>query len=142
MGFRQDLRAAAITMLEDYSEQAAVRLQIYPGRPRTIVPPTAFIDLIREDRTFTGLLVQRTPTVEIVVLHGLFDSKEAVEQADAFVDGFLDWCDTHFHAAGGSTLVGAVSTEDLPSYVPDWLPPEQQRTYYGTQVNLEGLALD
>ena len=129
-------------MLTDYAASASVRLQVYPARPRSINPPTAFIDLIREDRTFTGLLVQRTPTVEIVVLHGLFDSGEAVAQADAFVDGFLGWCDANYHAAGGSTLVGAVSTEDLPSYVPDWLPPEQQRTYYGTQVNLEGLALD
>ena len=142
MGFRADLRAAAVTMLEEYAASAGVTLQVYPARPRSINPPTAFIDLIREDRTFTGLLVQRTPTVEVIVLHGLFDSKDAVDQADAFTDGFLAWCDDHYHAAGANTLVGAVSTEDIPSYVPDWLPPEQQRTYYGTQVNLEGLALD
>lgn len=129
-------------MLTDYAASASLRLQVYPARPRSINPPTAFIDLIREDREFTGLLVQRKPTVEVIVLHGLFDSAEAVEQADAFTDGFLAWCDDNYHAAGASTLVGAVSTEDIPSFVPDWLPAEQQRTYYGTQVNLEGLALD
>lgn len=142
MGFRQDVRAAAVTLLTDYAADAGVKLQIYPARPRTIMPPTAFIDNIREERTFTGHLIQRTPTVELIVLHGLFDSKEAVEQGDAFVDGFLAWCDTNYHAAGASTLIGAVSTEDTPTYVPDWLPPEQQRTYYGTQVNLEGFATD
>ena len=35
-----------------------------------------------------------------------------------------------------------VSTEDIPAFVPDWLPPEQQRTYYGTQINVEGFATD
>ena len=142
MGFRADLRAAAVTMLTEYADSAAIKLQVYRARPASINPPCAFVDSINEDRAFTGLLVQRTPTVEVVVLHGLFDSGDAVDQGDAFVDGFLAWCDDHYHAAGASTLVGAVSTEDIPSYVPDWLPPERQRTYYGTQVNLEGLALD
>lgn len=141
MGFRADLRAAAVTLFTDYKADAGVLLQVYPGRPRTINPPTAFVDNIREARVFTGpTLVQRTPTLECIVLHGLFDSKDAVEQGDAFVDGFLDWCDERFHAAGANTLIGAVSTEDVPNFVPDWLPPEQQRTYYATQINLEGFA--
>ena len=142
MGFRADVRAAAVTLLTDYATGAGLRLQVYPARPRTITPPTAFIDNVREERTFTGHLVQRTPTVELIVLHGLFDSKDAVEQGDAFVDGFLAFVDDRYHAAGAATLIGAVSTEDNPTYVPDWLPPEQQRTYYGTQVNLEGFATD
>ena len=142
MGFRADVRAAAVTLLSEYAVDAGVRLQVYPGRPRTINPPTAFVDNIREARVFSGHLVQRTPTVEMIVLHGLFDAKDTAEQGDAFVDGFLAWCDARYHAAGASTLVGAVSTEDLPSYVPDWLPPDQQRTYYATQIDLEGFATD
>lgn len=129
-------------MLTEYAASAGVTLQVYRARPRSINPPCAFIDTISEDRTFTGLLVQRTPTAQVIVLHGLFDSGDAVDQADAFTDGFLAWCDDHYHAAGPATLIGAVSTEDIPSFVPDWLPADQQRTYYGTQVNLEGLALD
>ena len=142
MGFRADMRAAAVQLVTEYADTTGVRLQVYRARPRSIMPPCAFVDLIREDRVFTGLLVQRTPTVEMIVLHGLFDSGDAVDQGDAFMDGFLDWCDTHYHEAGANTLIGAVSTEDIPAFVPDWLPPEQQRTYYATQVNLEGLALD
>jgi len=141
VGFRADVRAAAVTLLTDYKADANIALQIYPGRPRNIAPPTAFVDNIRETRVFTGpTLVQRTPTVEVIVLHGLFDSKDAVEQGDAFVDGFLAWVDDRYHAAGASTLVGVVSTEDVPNFVPDWLPPEQQRTYYATQIDLEGFA--
>ena len=29
----------------------------------------------------------------MIVIHGIFDSKEAADQKDAFVDGFLDWAD-------------------------------------------------
>jgi hypothetical protein len=143
MGFRADVRAAAVAFLTDYAADANLRLQIYPARPRSIHTPTAFIDNIREARNYTGpTLVQRTPTVEIIVLHGLFDSKDAVDQGDAFVDGFLAWVDARPHQAGGSTTVGAVSTEDIPTFVPDWLPPALQDTYYATQIDLEGFATD
>lgn len=129
-----------MTLLTEYAADAGLRLQVYPARPRSINPPCAFIDTIREEREFTAQLIQRTPTLEVIVLHGVFDTKDTVEQGDAFVDGFLAWVDARIHQAGGSTTVGAVSTEDQPTYVPDWLPPEQQRTYYATQVNLEGFA--
>jgi len=32
-------------------------------------------------------------------------------------------------------------TEDLPNYVPEWMPPPQQLVYYATRITLEGLAL-
>ena len=141
MGFRADVRAAAVTMLTDYAADAGIRLQVYKARPRSIMPPCAFVDTIREERDLRGLLdPERRPTAEIVVLHGLFDTADAVDQGDAFVDGFLAWADARYHAAGANTLVAALSTEDIPAFVPDWLPPEQQRTYYGTQINLEGYA--
>lgn len=140
MGFRADLRAAAVTLLSEYAADADIRLQVYRARPASINTPCAFVDNIREEREFTAQLIQRTPTLEVIVLHGLFDSGEAVDQGDAFVDGFLAWVDDRIHQAGGSTTIGAVSTEDQPTYVPDWLPPDRQRTYYATQVNLEGFA--
>ena len=31
--------------------------------------------------------------------------------------------------------------EDLPAFVPDWLPPDQQRTYYACRIAMGGLAL-
>jgi hypothetical protein len=137
------VRSASVQLLTSYASSAGVRLQIYPGRPRSLNPPVAFVDSIRETRVFTGpTLVQRSPTAHIIVLHGLFDSKEAVDQGDAFIDGFLAYCDANYHAAGARTLVGVVSSEDEPNYVPDWLPSEQQHAYYATTIDLEGFATD
>ncbi len=143
IAFQTAMRAAAVTLLTDYAFDRSIKLQVYPARPRSIAPPTAFVDKITERIVYIGpQLMQRTPTVEIVVLHGLFDSQDAANQRDAFVDGFLDWQADRFHAAGPNTLIGGVSIEDDPEYVPTWQPPEVQRTYYATRIGLEGLALD
>ncbi len=134
-------RLAATQFLTDYADFAMVKLQMYPARPRTLFPPTGFVDRISE--TFTplaGLLQQRTPLVEVIVVHGLFDSADAAAQKDEFVDGFIDWVVTSPHKAGANTLIRVSQTEDLPNYVPEWIPPEQQKTYYATQITLEGFA--
>lgn len=141
MGLRADIRAAAVTLLTDYASDATIGLQVYPGRPRTVNPPTAFVDRMTETIEYVGpTLRQRTPRAEVIVVHGLFDSKDAVTQMDAFVDGFLDWVTDRFHAAGANTLIAAVEVEDDPNFVNDWAPPEQQRTYYATRIRLEGFA--
>ena len=142
MGFQLDVRYAAVGMLTDYAAHAGVKLQVYPARPRTIAPPTAFVDLIHESIVYTGpTLRQRSPVVEMVVIHGVFDSKDAADQKDAFVDGFLDWVNVRYHAAGANTTVGVTDTEDVPDYVPTWLPAEQRLLYYATRLSMEGLAL-
>ena len=142
MGFQADVRAASVDLLTDYAASAGVKLQVYPGRPRSINPPTAFVDAIRESIEYIGpTLRQRRPVAEMIVVHGLFDSKEAADQKDAFVDGFLDWATTRYHEAGANTLVGVTETEDLPNYVPEWKPPAEQLVYYATRITLEGLAL-
>lgn len=142
MGLQADLRAASVELLADYAANAGVKLQVYPARPRSIAPPTAFVDVIRESIEYIGpTLRQRRPIAEMVVIHGIFDSKEAADQKDAFVDGFLDWVVTRYHQAGANTLVGVTDTEDLPNYVPEWMPPPQQLVYYATRITLEGLAL-
>jgi hypothetical protein len=136
-----DMRAAAVTMLEAYATAASLKLQVYPGRPRSIAPPTAFVD--RMTATFESIgisLRQTTPTAEVLVLHGLFDSKDTTEQRDAFVDGFTDYVATQYHAAGANTLIAAVRVEDEPEFIPDWLSPEKQLPYYATRITLEGFA--
>ena len=136
-----DMRAAAVTLLKAYATAQSVKLQVYAGRPRSVNPPCAFVD--RMTGTFVSIgisLRQTTPTAEVLVLHGLFDSKDAAEQGDAFVDGFLDWVATQFHAAGANRLIASVRVEDEPDFVTDWMPPEQQRTYYATRITLEGFA--
>lgn len=143
MGLQANVRAAAVTLLTDYAANASVNLQVYPGRPRSLMPPTAFVDRITESLANLGgsaNVAQRTPTAEIVVIHGLMDSKEAADQKDAFVDGFIVWALARPHAAGANTLVMPVSTEDEPDYVPAWMPPAEQKTYYATRLFLEGYA--
>lgn len=138
--FQTLMRAAAVAFLTDYANDVGVRMQIYPGRPRSIAPPTGFVDLIRERISYTGLN-QRIPQADVIVIHGIFDSMEAVNQKDAFVDGFIDWSLDRLHQANPNTLVAVVEVADVPDYVPDWMPPEQQRTYYASRITLEGLAL-
>jgi hypothetical protein len=137
-------RAAAVDLLTDFKTDAEIKLQIYRARPRSIFPPTAFVDRM-SDRLVDFLspdIFQHTPGVEVMVLHGRFDSGDTVDQRDAFVDGFLEWVRTRFHAAGANTLLRVVSLDDDPTYVPDWLPAEEQNTYYGTRITLEGAAED
>ncbi len=137
--FQADMRAAAVTMLEAYAASASLKLQVYPGRPRSLMPPTAFVDRIRESITFDGIR-QRSVSVEVVVLHGMFDTKDAATQKDAFVDGFVDWATANYHAAGANTILEPRAVEDEPNYTPDWQPEDQQRTYFATVITLEGFA--
>lgn len=143
--FQTAMRAASVKLLTDYAEDAGIKLQVYPGRPATINPPTAFVDRIRERIAYYGPdSRQRTPQADVVVVHGDFDSKEAANNKDAFVDAFLDWVLVRYHAAGNNTLIAVVATEDDPNYVPDWLPAKdgRQPMFYATLMQLEGLALD
>lgn len=138
--FQSLMRQASVAFLTDYKNDVGVRMQVYPGRPRSINPPTGFVDLIRERISYTGLN-QRIPQAEIIVIHGLFDSAEAVAQKDAFVDGFIDWSLDRLHQANANTLVAVVETTDVPDYVNDWMPPVEQKTFYASRITLEGLAL-
>lgn len=140
MGFRADCRAAACDLLRDFRDAGSKELQVYEGRPRSIQPPTAFVDRITESGIdyFGVSIVQRTVRAEVVLIHGTFDAKDTVAQADTFVDAFLDYVKSRVHHAGANSTIGVVSAEDDPTYVPDWLPPEQQRTYFSTRITLEG----
>lgn len=134
-------RSAAAEFLTEYAGFAGVTLQMYPARPRAIMPPTGFVDGIRETYTsFTERHFQRTPLVTVIVIFGLFDSKDAADQKDRFVDGFLEWAYERPHAAGPNTLIRVSEAGDIPDYVPEWLPPAEQRTYYAVEVTLEGFG--
>lgn len=147
IAFQAAMRAACVDLLTDYASEvidyeARLKLQVYPGRPRSIHPPTAFVDGINETLPTDGsMLVRRLPRADVIVIHGLMDTADSAEQKDAFVDGFIDWTLDRLHAAGANTTIAVSETEDLPNYVPEWLPPDQQRTYYATRIQLEGLAL-
>src|SRR5690606_31933109 len=106
LGFRAGVRAAAITLLEGYRTANSGSLkQIYPGRPLSIHPPCAFVDSISEGEvSYTPAGTQRTPEVAVRLVKGYFDSAEAVDGQDDFVDGFIEYVVDHRHAAGPNTL--------------------------------------
>lgn len=135
--FQTEMRAAAVQLLTDFRQAFDVKLQIYPGRPASINPPCAFVDAMRERIEFDGLR-QRVVQCDLKVVWGLFDSKEAVDQRDAFMDAFIDWTSDRYHAAGGSTVLEPRSTEDDPTFVAEWLPAERQLPWFATTITLEG----
>jgi hypothetical protein len=146
MGLQADARAAVVEFLEDYAADDPVpgtpnsKMQVYPARPRSINPPTGFVDALRSTLVYTGpTLIQQTITVDAIVVHGIFDSKEAADQKDAYVDGIIEWQRTRYHQAGANTTIGLVETEDLPNYVPEWIE-NPQRTYYATRLEFEVYA--
>jgi hypothetical protein len=91
---------------------------------------------------FSGPIFQHTPRVECVFLWGPFDSGEAADQRDAWVDAFHAWVRVNYHEAGARTLIKVSDLADIPDYVPTWLPEEQQVPYYATRIVLEGFATD
>ena len=136
-----------MTTLAAYATAQSVKLQTYAGRPATVNPPTAFVDAIRETIVYVGHMMQRTVQADIVFVHGSFDSADAADKKDSFVDGYIEYIrdpSTGFHAAGASTTLGVVSTEDDPTWVPDWLGRDNGggRTYYATRITLEGYQGD
>lgn len=145
MGVQADYRAATVTLLTACAVDANVGLQVYPGRPRTIYPPTAFVDAMADELTPTpgaSHLFTHAPVIEVVCLWGVFDSKEAVDQRDAFVDAFHTWIRTRRDAVSGASLIGPRSLSDTATYFPDWLPEQEQRPYYATRIVLEGFITD
>lgn len=137
--FQTQMRAAAVDLLNDYASSASVKLQVYPGRPARLLPPTGFVDRIVERVVMTGpTMRQRFPTVVVTLVWGLFDSMEAVNQRDAFIDGFMDWVTSNYHAAGATTLIAPTLTEDLPGWQPSWLATDH--VYFATELSLEGYA--
>ena len=138
MGFQASVRAACISLLDEYATAASVTLATYPGRPRHVTAPQAFVDTMRETIVYVGHMMQRTVQADVVIVYGSFDSDVAVGQKDAFVDGYIDHVRDNVHEAGPNSTIGVVSTEDDPTYTPDWLPREEQRTYYATRLTVEG----
>ena len=146
IAFQAAMRAAAVDLLKDYASSASIKLQVYAARPASLFPPTAFVDRLTETTDYPGAVTwrQRTVRAEVVVVHGLFDSLEAVTQKDAFVDEFMDWVTDNVHAAGANTTIAVVSVDDEPAWSPDWRPANATNgpnpTYYATRLILEGFA--
>lgn len=143
IAFHTRLRAACVSLLTSHASAASINLQVYPARPMTLKPPTAFVDRIDETINYTAGLRQRHPVAQVVAVWGQFDSKDAADQRDAFVDAWLDVVTDDPEAADANTQVDLNNVSDIPVYNPDWGPEAQQQTsYYATRFFVEGLALE
>ena len=143
IAFQTLMRAACVAQLNALATAAGIKLQVYPGRPMSLFPPTAFVDKIDETVNYTNALRQRHPIAQIVALWGVFDSGESAAQRDAFVDAWLDQVTDNEAAANANTLIELNNIIDEPAYTPDWGPESQQNTtYYATRFFVEGLALE
>jgi hypothetical protein len=140
MSFRASVRAATMTLLDAYKAAHPTALrQTYPGRPLSISPPCAFPESISEELAYTPAGTQRTPLVAVRLVKGTFDSEDTVDEADAFVDGFIDYVVDNRHAAGANTLFLVESVEDDPLWTPEWIA--DSRPYYSTLISLRGEGL-
>lgn len=128
-------RMGAMALLTDYCTSVNLRAQIYRARPRQAKPPTFYIEAITEVLTpFTLEERQRVARVRVRALWGRFDDGEAVDQRDAFVDGFLDWVADNFHAFGANTDVNAVAVGDDPDFA------FEGESLFSTAIDVEGFA--
>jgi hypothetical protein len=146
--FQTQARAGAVTLLEQFRDDTNARLQIFPTWPRSINPPTAFVDEINESLVaFTKSAFQRTVSVEVIVLFGIyaaqdqrFNAGDAIAQRDEFVDSWVAWVADNFHGFGANTSVEPRAITDIKGYAADWLPPTEQKSYVAVRITLEGFA--
>ena len=143
VGMQAAMRAAAVAMLTAYAagrSRPSSSRSIRAGRGASPAYGVSWTASPR--RSPTPPSAREQPRAEVVVVHGLMDSKEAADQKDAFADGFIDWAQDHIHQMDPRTTIAVVGTEDDPDYVPDWQPPNEQRSYYATRITLEGYVGD
>ena len=134
------MRTAAVDLLRGFATQEVIGLSVYRARPARLQTPHAFIDRLRERDAYVGPTnIQRVIQADVLVVWGLFDSGDAIDQRDRFVDGFGAYVAERHDAAGPNTLISHTSFEDLPVWTPDWFPDEQP-TYFATRITLEGYA--
>lgn len=145
VAMRAAMRTASVSLLEDYIADAnpPYTVQVYRTIPTSIHPPTAFVERVSETQLFTGPTQrQRSMTARVIVLWRLFAELErgdAVDQLDAFLDGFTDWALTHYHEPGPTELISTARIDDDPYYqVADSAKGGQLRTYYAARIDLEG----
>lgn len=135
-------------MLTDFAAASNLKLQIFPTWPRSINPPTAFVDEITEGLTaMSERSFQRLVRVSVLVLFGVFwaqdqryNAGDAIAQRDAFVDAFYAYVADRFHGFGPDSSVEPRAIEDVRGFVPDWLPPQEQKAYVAVRIVLEGEA--
>ena len=135
------VRAGAVTLVDNYRASASIKLgSVYRARQSKINAPCAFVESISEDAdSFVDREYQRVVRVGIRIVWGVYDSGDAVDQRDRFIDGFYAWVADNPRAFGGNTDCLWIGTSDDEDWSPTWIPTDQS-AYFSTLVTLEGQA--
>jgi hypothetical protein len=134
-------RAGTVTLVNGYRTAASLDLgQLYRARPAEIKAPSVWVDALVEDAdAFTREESQRVVRVTLRVVWRKYDTGQAVDQRDRFVDGFYAHVMDNYHAFGGNAECNWVGVRDDPDWTPDWIP-EDTGSYFLTEITLEGRA--
>lgn len=137
-----NVRAGAVALVDGYRTANSLQLgQLYRARPNgSPKTPAVFIDRLVEDAdSFTREESQRVVRVAIRVVWGVYDTGEAVDQRDRFVDGFYAYVmDNGADAFGANAVLYWRSVSDDPEWKPEWL--DASESYFMTEIVLEGQA--
>jgi len=134
-------RAGTVKLVDDYRTAASLDLgQLYRARPKQIKAPSIWIDSIVENTdAFTVEESQRLVRVTLRNVWRKYDTGDAVDQRDRYVDGFYGHVTDNYHAFGPNTLVSWIGVTDDPDWTPDWIPGDTE-SYFLTEITLEGTA--
>lgn len=111
-------RTGAMALLTAFIASTNTTMQLYRAKPKQAKPPTGYVEGIEETLTpFTIDNQQRTTRARIRLLwRDDVDAGAAVDQRDAFIDGFAEWVIEHPHAFDANALTEAVSVSDDPDF--------------------------
>jgi hypothetical protein len=134
-------RAGTETLVDGYRTATSLKLgQLYRARPPQIKAPSVWIDSIVENTdAFTREESQRVVRVTLRVVWAKYDTGQAVDQRDRFVDGFYAYVMDNYHAYGANAECNWVGATDDPDWSPDWIP-DDDNSYFLTEITLEGRA--
>lgn len=135
-------RAGTVTMVRAYADANSLDIgQLYRARPKGAPSlPSVYVDGITESTdSFTRTESQRSVLVRLRCVWGKYDSGDAVDQRDRFVDGFYGYVmDSGQDAFGANAVIYWRAVSDTPDWTPEWL--DQSEPYYMTEITLEGQA--
>jgi hypothetical protein len=135
-------RAGTVALVEAYRQSASLTLgQLYRARPAgSPKVPSIYIDRITEGAdSFSAEESQRVVVVALRCVWGVYNTGDAVDQRDRFVDGLYGYLmDSGKDAFGANAVIYWRTVTDNPDWTPEWLP--ESDPYYMTEITLEGHA--
>lgn len=113
MGFRTDLRAGCLTVLQAYKTANESQLaHVYDHRPPRYLTPCAFVDNVILEPTIThdSGTRQRDMVARVYVVNRFLSNDQTADEQDALVDGIVD-AFTANHSVVSQALIEPISVD-------------------------------